>query len=204
MRKIISVLIAAVLLGMAMPAEAQIKFGVKGGVNLAKADLDKSTLTTNNFTGFFLGPMIDLRIPIVGLGVDGALLFSQKGAKLKGETNTNPGIINETIRQNGLEIPVNLKYSIGLGDMAGIYFAAGPSFFFNFSDDKKIGDTEFQMKSSQLAINLGFGIKLLNHLQIGANYNMPLTDSAEVTFGSLTNGDSYKTKTWQISVAYLF
>ena len=43
MKKIISALMIAVCIGMAMPAQAQlIKFGVKGGVNLAKADFNKS------------------------------------------------------------------------------------------------------------------------------------------------------------------
>ncbi len=38
MKKIISALMMAVCIGMAMPARAQlIKFGVKGGVNLSKS-----------------------------------------------------------------------------------------------------------------------------------------------------------------------
>ena len=50
MKKIISALMIAVCIGMAMPAQAQlIKFGVKGGVNLAKADFNKSDLKTDNF-----------------------------------------------------------------------------------------------------------------------------------------------------------
>ena len=71
MKKIISALMIAVCIGMAMPAQAQlIKFGVKGGVNLAKADFNKSDLKTDNFTGFFIGPMAEVTIPLVGLGVD--------------------------------------------------------------------------------------------------------------------------------------
>ena len=70
MKKIISALMIAVCIGMAMPAQAQlIKFGVKGGVNLAKADFNKSDLKTDNFTGFFIGPMAEVTIPLVGLGV---------------------------------------------------------------------------------------------------------------------------------------
>lgn len=54
--------------------------------------------------------------------MDGALLYSQKGDKMEGLD----------MKQSGLDIPVNLKYSIGLGSMLGIYVAAGPDFFFNF------------------------------------------------------------------------
>lgn len=80
----------------------------------------------DNSTGFFFGPMAEITIPVIGLGVDGALLYSQKGDKMEGLD----------MKQSGLDIPVNLKYSIGLGSMLGIYVAAGPDFFFNFKGDK--------------------------------------------------------------------
>ena len=143
MKKIISALMIAVCIGMAMPAQAQlIKFGVKGGVNLAKADFNKSDLKTDNFTGFFIGPMAEVTIPLIGLGVDASLLFSQRGVKVSSRdfidplADSDPIIGNRTIRQNGLDIPINLKYTIGLGSSLGIYVAAGPDFYFNFSGDK--------------------------------------------------------------------
>ena len=37
MKKIFGALMIAVCIGMAMPAQAQIHFGVKGGLNLSKA-----------------------------------------------------------------------------------------------------------------------------------------------------------------------
>lgn len=67
----------------------------------------------DNSTGFFFGPMAEITIPVIGLGVDGALLYSQKGDKMEGLD----------MKQSGLDIPVNLKYSIGLGSMLGIYVA---------------------------------------------------------------------------------
>ena len=153
MKKIISALMMAVCIGMAMPAQAQlIKFGVKGGVNLAKADFNKSDLKTDNFTGFFIGPMAEVTIPLVGLGVDGALLFAQRGVKVG----------DESIRQNGLDIPINLKYTIGLGSALGIYVAAGPDFYFNFSGDKNYGELgRLNKKNAQVGINVGAGVKLL-------------------------------------------
>lgn len=35
----------------------------------------------DNRTGFFIGPMAEFTIPIVGLGVDVAALYNQSGAK---------------------------------------------------------------------------------------------------------------------------
>ena len=77
MKKIFGALMIAVCIGMAMPAQAQIHFGVKGGLNLSKASFSNvgDNFKKDNFTGFFIGPMAEFNIPIVGLGVDAALLL---------------------------------------------------------------------------------------------------------------------------------
>ena len=196
MKKIFGALMIAVCIGMAMPAQAQIHFGVKGGLNLSKASFSNvsENFKKDNFTGFFIGPMAEFNIPIVGLGVDAALLFAQRGIKV------SEGNEDLTIKQNGIDIPVNLKYTIGLGSMAGIYFAAGPDFYFDFAGNKTIEGVKTDKKKAEVGINVGAGVKLLNHLQVGANYNIPLGDTAK--FEGIDG--SYKTKTWQVSVAYIF
>lgn len=213
MKKWITLFTVTVCLAMAMPAKAQIKFGVKGGLNLASASLSDAwdaKGNADNYTGFFIGPMVDITIPIIGLGVDGALMYSQKGAKISFDDDLG----STTFKQQGIEIPVNLKYSIGLGSSASIYFAAGPSFYFNMkSDDDLTFDTmkgSLDYDKSEVSLNLGAGVKLLRHLQLGVNYNMGLTDSAKAKIDSPSsawdaiNGESYKSKMWQVSVAYLF
>lgn len=213
MKKWITLFTVTVCLAMAMPAKAQIKFGVKGGLNLASASLSDAwdaKGNADNYTGFFIGPMVDITIPIIGLGVDGALMYSQKGAKISFDDDLG----STTFKQQGIEIPVNLKYSIGLGSSASIYFAAGPSFYFNMkSDDDLTFDSEtgsLDYDKSEVSLNLGAGVKLLRHLQLGVNYNMGLTDSAKAKIDSPSsawdaiNGESYKSKMWQVSVAYLF
>ena len=214
MKKWITLFTVTVCLAMAMPAKAQIKFGVKGGLNLASASLSDAWDAKGNadsYTGFFIGPMVDITIPIIGLGVDGAFMYSQKGTKISFDD-----LGSTTFKQQGIEIPVNLKYSIGLGSSASIYFAAGPSFYFNMkSDDDLTFDTmkgSLDYDKSEVSLNLGAGVKLLNHLQLGVNYNMGLTDSAKAKIDSskssdmwdAINGESYKSKMWQVSVAYLF
>ena len=75
MKKFFSVfMIAVCCMAWAMPAQAQvIKFGVKGGVNLSKLKFEGMK---DNSTGVFFGPMAEITIPVIGLGVDGALLYS--------------------------------------------------------------------------------------------------------------------------------
>ncbi|NDV57510.1 porin family protein [Bacteroides sp. 519] len=194
MKKIVAILVMAVSFMMVMPAQAQIKFGVKGGLNLSELDI-KNGPTSDNTTGFYIGPMAEVGIPIVGLGVDGALMYSQRG--------------EDDWKQQGIEIPVNLKYTFGLGSLLGIYIAAGPDFFFNFKDIKIGGDEGLvKTKKTQVGLNLGVGVKLIKHLQVGVNYQIPMGDSfswknAVDTAGEEIKGNG-KTKTWQVSVAYIF
>ena len=192
MKKIVSVLMVAVALMMAAPAQAQlIKFGVKGGMNFSKLDTDVQSWkdAMDSSTGYFIGPMAEVTLPLVGLGVDGAVMFSQRG---RGEA-----------KQQGLEIPVNLKWSFGLGSMLGFYLAAGPDFYYNFKDDDSV---MLETKKSQVAVNLGAGLKLLRKLQVGVNYQIPLSDSYhysnKVVDGITESG--VKNKTWQASLAYIF
>ena len=196
MKKVLSVLMVAVALMMAVPAQAQlIKFGVKGGMNFSKSDTNVKSLydAKESSTGFFIGPMAEVTLPIIGLGVDGAVMFAQRG---DGE-----------LKEQGLEIPVNLKYTIGLGSMFGFYLAAGPDFFFNFKDVEK--NSGLGVEKSQVAINVGAGLKLLRKLQVGLTYQIPLKDSYYPTEISTVPGAEpidlgARQKTWQVSLAYIF
>ena len=187
MKKVISVMMVAVALMMAAPAQAQlIKFGVKGGVNMSELDFDGGYEgNKDNATGFFIGPMAEFTLPIVGLGIDGAVMFSQRGK-------------NET-KEQGFEVPVNLKYTIGLGSMAGVYVAAGPDFFFNLKDFDVEGG---KAKKTQVALNIGAGLKLLTKLQLGVTYQIPMGDGFE--WKDVDASGSAKNKTWQVSAAYMF
>lgn len=48
MKKIISVLMVAVCLMMAAPAQAQLHFGVKGGLNISKLSFSKDAFKGDN------------------------------------------------------------------------------------------------------------------------------------------------------------
>ena len=188
MKKAISLLMVAVALMVAAPAQAQlIKFGLKGGMDVTKLDFNAKSVSeaTDNATGWFIGPMAEVTLPLVGLGVDGAMMFAQKG--------------KDDLKQQGLEVPLNLKYTIGLGSMFGIYLAAGPDFFFNFKD---IDIEGMEAKKTQVAVNLGAGLKLLRKLQLGVTYQIPMGDSFE--WKDAGNVITAKNKTWQVSLAYIF
>lgn len=193
MKKIIGALMVAIAcMLMAAPAQAQLRWGLKAGLNLNKMNIKEgaANVKSDNMTGFFVGPMAEFTLPIIGLGVDGSLLYSQRGVKFEEEN------VSLKYKQHSLEVPINLKYSFGLGDMASIYAAAGPDFIFNLKSDDFWGDVK--RKNAEVGISVGAGLKLLNHFQIGANYIFPLTKNVK------EDGWSANNKTWQISLAYMF
>ncbi len=201
MKKFMTVLLVAAGMLVVAPAQAQLKFGVKAGVNISKPSLSGSRLVAEakNNTGYFFGPMAEFTIPLIGLGVDGALLYSHKGAIDVREENMSS---THTADLNSIEIPINLKYTIGLGSIAGIYFSAGPQFGYNIGK-KRFSEYDFKLKGSNLSANIGAGVKLLGHLQAGINYNIALDKTGE-SFGDQMDAFDFKTNTWQVSVAYLF
>ena len=184
--------IMAIALIMAIPAQAQFSWGIKGGVNLASNDFSdlksmsskEQIFNTDNYTGFFIGPKAEVRVPILGLGLEAAALYSQKGMTI-GE--------NESFKQNSFLIPLNVKYAFGLGNFANIFIAAGPEFGFNVGETSKVindiivdangeksGDIKaYVLEKSTLSINVGVGATLLNHLQVGLNYNIPWGRTAD-------------------------
>ncbi len=202
MKKGTIALLVTICLCMVTPAQAQFNWGVKGGLNVSKMSFETNFLSSENSTGFFIGPMAEFTIPFIGLGIDAALLYSQKDIKMTAAQ------IDVSEKMQGLDIPVNLKYTIiGLGSIGGIYLAAGPDFFFNFSKD--IECTHYwgmSKRKMQIGLNVGGGIKLINHLQIGVNYTIQLNDPGvvELCYTDVVAGYNYKVKTWQVSVAYLF
>ena len=194
MKKILSVLIIVACLFMAMPAQAQFQFGLKGGLNISKLTFSEDIVKGDNRTGFFIGPMAEFTIPIVGLGVDVAALYNQSGAKAQSG--------NEEVSQTfkSIEVPVNLKWTLGLGSTLGAYIAAGPQFGFNVGSGHFT--ESFDMKSCNTSFNVGAGVKLLGHLQAGVNYNFGLSKMARSVDDQMTI--EMKRNTWQISLAYMF
>ena len=134
MKKIACMAAIAAALLFATPAQAQFCWGIKGGVNVGNNDLtvlkDKeAAFNMDNYSGFFIGPKAELRIPILGLGVEAAALYSQKGMKLAE---------GETFKQNSFQIPLSAKYAFGLGNIANVFIAAGPEFGFNVGETQKL------------------------------------------------------------------
>lgn len=200
-------LVMIVTMTAANNASAQIKFGLKGGVNVTDMSLSSNVFDASNRTGFFVGPTIKVQLPLVGLGIDASALYDQREAKIKvGNTTTK-----ETLRSQAINVPINLRYGWGLSSLANIFLFAGPQFGFNVGDkDQKIDEkSAWSVKNSNFSLNFGAGVTLLSHLQLTANYNVVCgkTSDATITEGleQLTNKEvRSRANAWQIALAYYF
>ena len=200
MKKILTLVLFATMM-LATTVNAQVRFGVKGGLNVTDMSLSNDMFDASNRTGFFIGPTVKISLPLTGLGIDASALYDQRSTKLS--LADDDDIYSETIKQKSIQIPVNLRYGVGLGSLASVFIFAGPQFGFYVGDD-----IDWKWKNSALSVNVGLGATLLKNLQITANYNIAcgttgessLTDAVE----SVYHGFKGKSNSWQIAVGYYF
>ena len=142
MKKILTIAVLFAALMTAVPAKAEVKFGLKGGLNLTSMSLDADAISKSNQAGFFIGPTVKFTLPVVGLGIDASALYDQRKAKVD----------DTSVKQQSIQIPINLRYGIGLGSTASIYFFAGPQFGFNVGDKDIVSSAgEWTFKSSNVS-----------------------------------------------------
>lgn len=204
-----------------IPVSAQFSWGLRGGVNLVNNDITavskESALDKNSYTGFFVGPMAEVQIPIIGIGIDASLLYSQKGMEL---------VEGKDMKNQSLSVPVYLKYTFGLGNALGIFAQAGPQFDYKLGDLSKTIEVakengtgkdvqEFILDQYSWSINIGAGVKLINHLQAAINYNIPLSQEGTYNFYedanegnylniAKTGSDAFKASTLQFILTWTF
>lgn len=202
MKKTVSVvLIAIVALLITVPAQAQLRFGVKGGLNISSVHFDSKLLDADNVTGFHVGPMIEFTLPLVGVGMDAAVLYSQKGLE------ANTGISKTTMKTDYIDVPVNLKWKFGL-PIAKIYLAAGPYVGFRVGGDK-IWDIpgsvveQVKAKTFSAGLNMGAGVELIRHLQVGFTYGLGLTDNYSLQKANVSE-ETGKNRGWSVTAVILF
>ena len=211
MKKVFTTIMFAVALLAAVPSQAQVKFGLKGGLNVTSMSLSADVVDPSNQTGFFIGPTVRFTLPIVGLGIDASALYDQRDAKLE----DTEGDGSEKISQRSINIPINVRYSFGLGTMAGIYVAAGPQFGYNIGNKNLFGYTDedgesegFSLKKSNFSINVGVGLSLMSKFEIGATYNIACGRTGEFNAidaaGKQIFSKGSRMNAWQVSAAYYF
>ncbi len=190
------------------PAGAQVRFGLKGGFQLAKMDFNGETLKSSNRVGFFAGPTLKIGLPLSGLAVDASLLYDQHDLKVEDETFT----------QQSLLFVGDMRAGAGLGDVLNIFLLAGPQFSFNIGDDIRHWKStinelkQFSLQETMLSINLGVGVTFARHLEGTLRYNIPISKTADFTWSEISDHltdqtwhhAKSRTNAWSVAVAYYF
>lgn len=210
MKKIIATIFLSLCLSTSV--SAQIKFGVKGGLNVSSLKLNDDMWTTDNKAGFFFGPMVKAIVPLLGLSFDAAALYDQKEAKMRWSDDVISEDLSRTtsIKQQYIDIPINVRYEIGLGSLANVFAFAGPQWGINVGDKNFKWDarSSYSLKKATFSVNVGAGVTLFKHLQGSVNYNIECNKSGKMDTGRDYSEDAKWVKgrnnTWQVSVGYWF
>lgn len=206
MKKILTTL--AILAAFAVtPANAQFKFGVKGGFNNTSMKFDLDQLSNKSGFGWFLGPTAKFTFPVgvLSIGADAAVFYDERSSKA--EVNG----IEESIKRKSILIPINARVNFSIIKVLGAYVATGPQFGFNVgkSDVNLLSASSvsdhFQLRKSQFSWNVGVGLIALKHIEVGVTYNIGIGRT-----GSLKEMDqddiidTPKQNSWMVSAAYYF
>jgi len=183
MKKII---VAIVIMACCMSQiDAQVKFGIKAGLNFDTFSPKnaKQDLKFENSTGWQVGALLKINVPVVGLGIQPEVLYSVKNA----DVNTEPNSIRY------FEIPVNLRWELNLL-VVRPFLMGGPYFGYAVNTTGKIFDSEIDR--FDWGIGLGGGVEIWK-LQLGARYSWGLQDVGVQDF-------KMKNNTFNVSLAILF
>lgn len=213
-KRLFAVVIACV--AIAVPASAQFNFGIKAGAKINELPENIGSFEMDDCAGFTGGVMGEFTLPILGLGVDASLMYIYE--PIEGDFEAFGK--EETFFSGAnhyLEIPINLKYKLILPAVEKIvapYVFTGPSFSFMLGKDMPESfDDYFTQNPVEIAWNLGIGVELFDHLQIGASYgwglNKYIKGTTELTEDVLNGMEKYisdgnRKNCWTITAAYIF
>lgn len=205
----------ALVLGMGASASAlSIDWGLTAGLNLTKVSYKSDQVFADNLknkAGFFVGPKVNIGL-IGGFGFDGALLYSQHNMQMIDSKYASLKKLDNSSTLHSIDVPINLKYTFGLGG-TGVYVSTGPQFGFRVGDSKEdlgsaLSGELFSNENMITTWNVGAGVKLLGHLDVGVGYNFALGNTGKFAaeqFGVPTGkGTNYKTNTFTAQVTYYF
>ena len=197
-----------------LTVHAQVSLGVKGGVDLAKLSFKDDVFNSTNRMGWFVGPTLNIPIPLPGMSIDLSAMYSQRESKI--DVYYSPNGTSETRRMDALKtkqiiVPLALRYTISLGTNVNVFAFGGPQLGFLVGDEEHnlTDDNEaiWRLKKSAFSVNVGAGLGL-GRLQLSANYNVGVSKTGEVTWKTATqavaDGWNGNYNSWQISAAYYF
>ncbi|MFD2598924.1 porin family protein [Sphingobacterium corticis] len=210
MKKVLLSFGVAMLLAGA--AQAQVSYGLRGGVNLGKI----SNLGENqsNNTSFHVTGYADLPVA-PNFSIQPGLSLQGKGTKFDSNFENASG--SYTRNTMSLEIPVNAVYYIPTGYSGSVFLGAGPYVGMNLSGKDKIkgdlantagfenerdlsfsGDNK-DMNRIDAGVNFLAGYRFNGGLLLNAGYGLGLTN-----LNPVSNNTTYANRVWSFGVGFQF
>ena len=102
MRKMILTMIVL----LALPAAAQVRVGLRGGITVGELRFDRNVINCDNRVGYTGGLLLDMNIPVIGLGVEVSAMYTHRNNRL-----TDNNLI---FKRHYIDIPVYARYKLSL------------------------------------------------------------------------------------------
>ena len=179
------------------PMEAQVRLGVRGGLSLSKMRFDRDIINSDNRVGWCGGLLLDLNIPVVGLGAEVSALYTHRNNRLSDR--------ERVYKRDYLDIPVYARYRLSLPKVERVFAPlvfTGPCFSILFSEN---APTNYKNKKTYMSWDVGAGVDLFNRLRLTATYGIGLSKAMQYV-GSDYDGDKVngKDRYWTLSAAVMF
>jgi hypothetical protein len=207
MKQLFKLVIPAVFVLLAMSAQAQVKIGVKGGLNgstisgfdaLTNLEETISGYEVSSRAGFHAGIMANFSLPS-NFFLQPELLFSLQGDKESFMNETGYNVLNY------IQLPVYAGYKIKISNGLDVIVGIGPYFAYGLSGTDDAFNTLF--KRLDIGASALAGIQF-NRLQITLGYDLGLTDMIDIdgwkTAKDLLGLSSVCNRNVKLSIGYFF
>ena len=206
----VALLSVAMLAGSAQQANAAspLRFGLKAGVTINEMKFNESAFSSANRSGFTGGAMLQFIAPIINLGFDASVMYTHRSSRVYFDAPAGGDVDDATLNvsRDYIEIPVNFRYNLGLpviGQFVTPFLTTGPDFSFLISNQNV--KNAWNNKKFDVAWNFGFGVKIVDKVELAASYGLGLKDSASgdsSLYGA--NPVDGKNRFWTVTAAWLF
>ena len=115
-KHLLSIVFVAVALMTSSVADAQIRFGIKAGLNLSSLSLSSNNLdwSYKHRPGFHVGAVVDFKVPLAGLGADISVLYDQRNFRTDNGDGTYSNDKLKYISRNILSVLMRWQVCISL------------------------------------------------------------------------------------------
>lgn len=220
MKKLFTIIII-LLVTAAIPAKAQLKFGVTTGLNITNFHIyspqNKDRIkpyADKARPGFVVGPTVIYTIPKTSFVFDLSALYDLRGMK------SNSKKTDTKLTSQSLTIPLNIRYNYEIGDMIKAFAYAGPQLAVSLKNEAQtfasgVGEdtnenllVQWKPYGTVMSMNLGIGAVVMEKVQVRIGYNFAFQNTGFFQFyyndNNIKRMGSGKMHACQIMVSYLF